>query len=468
MRPLLPRPLPFVPLRSSRLLALVVASASVAIVGCQSDDMSRSISIEDVEMVRPESSPPSLRDDPPTDDGESDTSDRGATMGSSDAPLPSPNPRRQVIKAEPTVTPTATATAVPSPTPTPRPIEALLEGEVVEAPRSSSSADVASAFSTDDEERVRSNRDADDDSNDDASGDDREDGDGSELEGFVSGTAAGGSSREGDARTVAVWTPSGHLLPATAAADDGWIVTTPCGNEAELDAVTIAESPQVLLDAGHGGDETGSVTPDGIAEKSLNLKVARRVRQRLQDEGISVVMLRDDDTRITVPVRSAIANALKPELFVSIHHNGGATSESDSPPVEVFHQHDSREAKRLAGLLYESVQAELAPFSYRWPANSFEGAQPRYNGEGDDLYGVLRRSEVPTVLSEAFYIDGATGDTIAKNAQVLEAEAQGIVTSILRYLDTDDFGSGFRKGQQMTLLAPNSGGAAGCVDPELQ
>ncbi|MDC0234225.1 N-acetylmuramoyl-L-alanine amidase [Acidimicrobiia bacterium] len=53
--------------------------------------------------------------------------------------------------------------------------------------------------------------------------------------------------------------------------------------------------------------------------------------------------------------RTAIANALSPKVFVSIHHNGGAVRRSEVPGTETFHQINNSESQRLAGLLFEEV-----------------------------------------------------------------------------------------------------------------
>lgn len=474
--PIYPFPMRERPLRRTRSfvprwhyrLSVLVATGVLILTSCQVDDRAESISIEDQQAPKPTNP---TTDPMPTADAQTQTRSRESTIGTSSAPLPSVVPRQQIIRPVPTEKRSATPTPPAPPGPTPLSREDQLQAEVEVLPSSPRGVPNTSPKSPSAQSFVQSDGLLDEAGRDDELVDETattsrtEVASSDEPEGDSDNAASESSSSKPDA--VAVWTNNGYLLPAVVGKDDMWEVTTPCGNEVKLADATIAESPQVLLDPGHGGDETGSVTVGGIAEKDINLRVARRVRQHLEGASISVSMLRDNDTRITVPVRSAIANALEPDLFVSIHHNGGSTGESAEPPVEVFHQHDSGESKRMAGLLFEAIDAELSSFSYPWPANSFAGAQPRYNREGGDLYGVLRRTEVPAVLSEAFYLDGSTGDLIASNPQVLEAEAHAIASSIVRFLETDDFGSGFTKGQQMTLLAPNSGDGSGCVDPDL-
>ena len=78
----------------------------------------------------------------------------------------------------------------------------------------------------------------------------------------------------------------------------------------------------VVIDPGHGGDDTGALGPSGLAEKDVTLDVARRLRDRLQSEtDTQVILTRDGDRTITLDERTAIANHNHADLFVSIHAN---------------------------------------------------------------------------------------------------------------------------------------------------
>ncbi len=78
----------------------------------------------------------------------------------------------------------------------------------------------------------------------------------------------------------------------------------------------------VVLDAGHGGHDSGAVSSYAI-EKKCNLALARKVRDLLIQKGYKVVMTRDDDTFLTLQQRVNIANKVPNSIFVSIHHNSG-------------------------------------------------------------------------------------------------------------------------------------------------
>jgi len=84
--------------------------------------------------------------------------------------------------------------------------------------------------------------------------------------------------------------------------------------------------PLVVLDPGHGGSNTGAagVVP-GTHEKQLTLAMARKVEARLEARGIDVVLTRDGDRTMTLRQRTAIADRLGADLFVSLHANASPT-----------------------------------------------------------------------------------------------------------------------------------------------
>ncbi|MHC4165731.1 MAG: N-acetylmuramoyl-L-alanine amidase family protein [Planctomycetota bacterium] len=75
----------------------------------------------------------------------------------------------------------------------------------------------------------------------------------------------------------------------------------------------------IVIDAGHGGKDPGATSILGGYEKSINLKVARKVASLLSERGFKVRMTRSSDRFIELEDRAAIANRLRADLFVSIH-----------------------------------------------------------------------------------------------------------------------------------------------------
>ncbi|MGI9104537.1 MAG: N-acetylmuramoyl-L-alanine amidase [Terriglobales bacterium] len=79
---------------------------------------------------------------------------------------------------------------------------------------------------------------------------------------------------------------------------------------------------RIVVDAGHGGHDTGTIGPNGLQEKDLVLDVALRLGKLLENRmGAEVVYTRDDDTFIPLETRTAIANQNEADLFISIHAN---------------------------------------------------------------------------------------------------------------------------------------------------
>ncbi|MGE4384524.1 MAG: N-acetylmuramoyl-L-alanine amidase [Endomicrobiaceae bacterium] len=78
----------------------------------------------------------------------------------------------------------------------------------------------------------------------------------------------------------------------------------------------------IVLDAGHGGHDTGAVGPNGTKEKDLNLQIVLLLKKIFdKDKNYKVILTRDDDTFIPLVERTNIANKQKADLFVSVHCN---------------------------------------------------------------------------------------------------------------------------------------------------
>ena len=83
----------------------------------------------------------------------------------------------------------------------------------------------------------------------------------------------------------------------------------------------------VVIDAGHGGEDTGARGPGGYLEKNLVLDLARMLSNRLQAAGLRVVMTRRSDIFVPLETRTAIANDARGDLFLSIHANAARDTE---------------------------------------------------------------------------------------------------------------------------------------------
>jgi len=93
---------------------------------------------------------------------------------------------------------------------------------------------------------------------------------------------------------------------------------------------------RIVIDAGHGGHDSGTLGVDGIEEKDVVLDVALRLGKLLHDRlGAEIVYTRADDTFIPLETRTAIANKAQADLFISIHAN--SSQDASARGVEVYY-----------------------------------------------------------------------------------------------------------------------------------
>lgn len=93
---------------------------------------------------------------------------------------------------------------------------------------------------------------------------------------------------------------------------------------------------RIVIDAGHGGHDTGTIGPNGLLEKDLVLDVSLRLGRLLQGKmGAEVIYTRDDDTFIPLETRTAIANQHQADLFISVHAN--SSQDASARGVETYY-----------------------------------------------------------------------------------------------------------------------------------
>ena len=266
----------------------------------------------------------------------------------------------------------------------------------------------------------------------------------------------------------AVISDRGVVLPVKARDGDGYRVTTPCSRTATVAGATPVTAATVVLDPGHGGDEEGAKGPDGLTEKAVNLAVSSHAQAALDRQGVSTVLTRTADYRVTLDTRIDVVRALRPRAFVSVHHNSEPDGPRPGPGTETYYQLASGESKRLAGLLYEEVVKALSAYQVAWVGDTDAGAKYRRNSRGGDYYAILRGSEgVPASLAELAFISNPAEASLLARPDVQQAEGEAVARGIQRFLSTSDPGSGFVEPYPRTSPAGPGGGAGGCVDPPL-
>lgn len=150
-----------------------------------------------------------------------------------------------------------------------------------------------------------------------------------------------------------------------------------------LEAASVRFST-VVIDAGHGGKDGGSVK-NHLIEKKLCLDVAKRVESGLKSSGLKTVMTRRSDTFVELDQRARIANRVPSSIFVSVHFN--SSRRTSVAGTEVYYR--SARGKSIAAAISRSFKARVA------------------GGSRGILYGdfkVLRETQMPAVLVECGYI----------------------------------------------------------------
>jgi N-acetylmuramoyl-L-alanine amidase len=136
----------------------------------------------------------------------------------------------------------------------------------------------------------------------------------------------------------------------------------------------------IVLDPGHGGDEVGARGPEGSLEKTVALNLARVLAAELQ-ANYRVVLTRTDDNRKSLENRTATANNLKADLFVSIH-TGGSLVHSTSGTIVYHYQPFSEEARRPTADLSSTADNANAPILW-------DQIQNRYVAKSQILAGLV-------------------------------------------------------------------------------
>jgi N-acetylmuramoyl-L-alanine amidase len=134
------------------------------------------------------------------------------------------------------------------------------------------------------------------------------------------------STRKGRKGKIAVDADAGPARAAVPTAD----------GETSLVRALGLKIGRIVIDAGHGGHDTGTIGVDGILEKDVVLDVALRVGQLLHDRlGSEIIYTRSDDTFIPLETRTAIANKAQADLFLSIHAN--SSPDASARGVETYY-----------------------------------------------------------------------------------------------------------------------------------
>jgi len=217
---------------------------------------------------------------------------------------------------------------------------------------------------------------------------------------------------------------------------------------------------KVILDPGHGGQDSGALGPGRVREKDVTLSVALRLKALLEAQGVEVAMTRANDTYIPLLDRSEKANKSGADVFLSIHCN--AAPNDDASGAETFALTWSitdvtRAQKAAARLSPEDVVdgashrvsrgAEQAIFSAYLSeqrrqsldlARAVQGEMIRQLGETDrgvkvKNLSVLRETYVPAAMAEVGFISYAETESKMRSAAWRQKIAEALAAGLGRY-----------------------------------
>lgn len=180
------------------------------------------------------------------------------------------------------------------------------------------------------------------------------------------------------------------------------------------------EGVTVLLDPGHGGSDPGAMGvagQSGPAEAQLNLAVSQAVKYRLEQLGASVSLTRTDDSKVSLNQRVDAATAMRPDIFLSIHHNSGVLTGN------------MNQARRMECYYFEDISAPFA----RALMDALPGAVGRPGTEPEQArYYVTRQTGNPAVLLEVgFMVNPLEYEECLDRATILKT-ACGVADAVCR------------------------------------
>ena len=228
------------------------------------------------------------------------------------------------------------------------------------------------------------------------------------------------------------------------------------GSKSEAQLQNHVPKFRLVLDAGHGGWDLGTVGRKGLMEKDLVLDIVGRLGKLLESRlGADVIYTRQDDTYLPLEKRTEIANLAQADMFVSVHANysndssarGAETyytntysslrartpgSDSDASATENidWNNVDIREKVQQSRRFAVAVQQSL----HRALATQIPGMRNR--GVKKASYVVLTGTSMPAILAEVSFVSSPADEDILKSADYRQNIAEGLYKGIAQFAAT--------------------------------
>ena len=186
----------------------------------------------------------------------------------------------------------------------------------------------------------------------------------------------------------------------------------------------------IVIDAGHGGDDPGKIGINKEKEKDINLKIAKKLQQLLEQEGLKIVMTREDGNGLyqqssknkkveDMRRRCEIITEAKPVFTVSIHQN--SYPQESVKGAQVFYYGQSKEGKELAETLQKTLVAQLDPQNHR-------------QAKANESYYLLKKTPSPTVIVECGFLSNSGEAALLATEEYQAKVAEAVKAGILEYL----------------------------------
>jgi len=219
---------------------------------------------------------------------------------------------------------------------------------------------------------------------------------------------------------------------------------------------------RIVIDAGHGGHDTGTIGPTGLMEKDLCLDVALRLGKLIEQKlpGADVVYTRSDDTFIPLEERTNIANEAKADLFVSIHANSSPDHGARGVETYYLNMKGSPEAMEVAArenavsqegihdledLVMKIARTEKIDESKELAEDVQDSlskriqktAKPvRNRGVRKAPFVVLIGADMPSILTEISFLSNPADEQLLKKPDHRQHIAEGVFQGVSAYLES--------------------------------
>jgi N-acetylmuramoyl-L-alanine amidase len=219
---------------------------------------------------------------------------------------------------------------------------------------------------------------------------------------------------------------------------------------------------RIVIDAGHGGHDTGTIGPTGLMEKDLCLDVALRLGKIIQQRlpGADIVYTRSDDTFIPLEERTNIANQAKADLFISIHANSSQDHAARGVETYYLNLKGSAEAMEVAArenassdqgvhdledLVKKIARNEKIDESKEFAEDIQDSLAKRMQKASKSVkdrgvrkapFVVLIGADMPSILTEISFLSNPADEKLLKQPEYRQRVAEGLYQGVASYLQS--------------------------------